>query len=169
MNFSKTFRLFRWFGKFPSSGLRGRDFWFENRQNPSHPRDFSVVWRLSNFGRALSISHVNYWELWLIGLEEPWNSKIKIFLKRNQPLIENFWSYIDRIWLKKIRNIFRKFSKIFRIFWKLFVRFVLSKIFPEIGRAETIRLVQKSSNFELSSRFFGRLKTETKVLRKHYY
>ena len=56
----------------------------------------------------------------------------------------------------------RKFSKNFRIFWKLFVRFVLSKIFPEIGRAETIRLVQKSSNFELSSRFFGRLKTETK-------
>ena len=43
-------------------------------------------------------------------------------------------------------------------FRNLFVRFVLSKIFPEIGRAKTIRFVQKSSNFELSSRFFGRLK-----------
>ena len=43
-------------------------------------------------------------------------------------------------------------------FRKLFVRFVLSKNFPEIGRAETIRLVRTSSNFELSSRFFGGLK-----------
>ena len=43
-----------------------RSFWSENRQNPSHPRDFSVVWRFSIFGRALSISHVNYWELWLV-------------------------------------------------------------------------------------------------------
>ena len=60
--------------------------------------------------------------------------------------------------LKRKEKATNFFSKIFRIFRKLFVRFVLSKIFPEIGRAETIRLVQKSSNFELSSRFFGRLK-----------
>ena len=31
-----------------------RFFWSENHQNPSHPRDFSVVWRFSIFGRALS-------------------------------------------------------------------------------------------------------------------
>ena len=54
------------------------------------------------------------------------------------------------------------FERIFKKIRKLFVHFVLSKYFREIGRAETIRLVQKSSNFELSSRFFGRLKTETK-------
>ena len=71
---------------------------------------------------------------------------------------------------KILRKIFpENFRIFFEFFKKLFVRFVLSKIFLEIGRAETIRLVHKSSNFELSSRFFGRLKTETKVLRKHYY
>ena len=52
----------------------------------------------------------------------------------------------------------RIFSTIFRIFRKLFVNFVLSNFFPEIGHAEMIRLVHKSSNFELSPRFFGRLK-----------
>ena len=46
---------------------------------------------------------------------------------------------------------FEFFSTIFRIFRKLFVNFVLSKIFPEIGGAETIRLVQKSSKSEPSS------------------
>ena len=50
------------------------------------------------------------------------------------------------------------FSNFFRIFRKLFLRFVRLKNFPEIGRAETICLVQISSNFELSSRFFGCLK-----------
>ena len=53
---------------------------------------------------------------------------------------------------------FRFFSIFLRIFRKLFVGFILSNIFPEIDGAETIRLVRKSSNFELSSRFFGRLK-----------
>ena len=57
----------------------------------------------------------------------------------------------------RVSGYFFNFSN-FRIFQKLFVRFVLSKIFPEMGYAETIRLVQKSSNFELSSRFFGPLK-----------
>ena len=69
---------------------------------------------------------------------------------------------------KNFPKNFSNFFLNFRIFRKLFVRFVRSMFFPEIGRAETIRLVQKSSNFELSSRFFGRLKTETKVLRKHF-
>ena len=53
---------------------------------------------------------------------------------------------------------FRFVSKSFQIFRNIFVRFVLSKIFQKIGRAETIRLVRKSSKSELSSRFFGRLK-----------
>ena len=84
-----------------------------------------------------------------------------------------FWkNFRNHETIEKFSKNFEKFSKIFskkilknfRIFRKLFVRFVRSKIFPEIGRAETIRLVQKSSNFELSSRFFGRLKTETKRL-----
>ena len=38
---------------------------------------------------------------------------------------------------------------------------MISKFLPEIGRAETIHLVRKSSNFEPSSRFFGRLKIWT--------
>ena len=38
---------------------------------------------------------------------------------------------------------------------------MISKIFPEIGRAETIHLVRKSSNSEPSSWFFGRLKIWT--------
>ena len=60
---------------------------------------------------------------------------------------------------KKNPNFFsKKILKIFRIFRKLFGRFVRSKNFPEIGRAETIRLVQKSSKSEPSPPFFGRLK-----------
>ena len=54
--------------------------------------------------------------------------------------------------------MFENFSKNFRIFRKLFVRSVFLKHFPEIGGAETIRLVRKSLNFELSSRFFDRSK-----------
>ena len=42
--------------------------------------------------------------------------------------------------------------------WKSFPRHSASKTNQETGRAETFRLVQKSSNFELSSRFFGCLK-----------
>ena len=68
-------------------------------------------------------------------------------------------NFFQNFFRKKIRFFFENF----RIFRKIFVHFVRSKNFPEIGRAETIRLVQKSSNFELSSRFFGRLKTETKA------
>ena len=67
--------------------------------------------------------------------------------------------------VKIFRKVFRNF---FRIFFDCFENFSyvsFFQIFPEIGRAETIRLVQKSSNFELSSRFFGRLKTETKPSR----
>ena len=55
----------------------------------------------------------------------------------------------------------KKIRKFFEVFRKLFDCFVISKIFPEIGRAETIHLVRKSSNFEPSSRFFGRLKIWT--------
>ena len=46
-------------------------------------------------------------------------------------------------------------------FSKFFENFSIVSWFqkiPEIGRAETIHLVQKSSNFELSSRFSGCLK-----------
>ena len=50
------------------------------------------------------------------------------------------------------------FSKTFRSFSKTFGLLGPFETFPEIGRAETIHLVRKSSNFELSSRFFGRLK-----------
>ena len=57
--------------------------------------------------------------------------------------------------MKSYEKLFRFFFENFR---KLFVRSVLLKIFPEIGGAETIRFVRKLSNFELSSRFFGRLK-----------
>ena len=55
-------------------------------------------------------------------------------------------------------KIFEKFSKKFctnRSFVRLLVR---SKIFQILVRADAIDLVQKSSNFEPSSRFFGRLK-----------
>ena len=53
---------------------------------------------------------------------------------------------------------FEKFSQNFctnRSFVRLLVR---SKIFQILVRADAIDLVQKSSNFEPSSRFFGRLK-----------
>ena len=67
--------------------------------------------------------------------------------------------------LHRSKNVSKHLSKIFRnffeVFRKLFDCFVISKIFPEIGRAETIHLVRKSSNFEPSSRFFGRLKIWT--------
>ena len=59
---------------------------------------------------------------------------------------------------RKFRKIFEKFSKKFctnRSFVRLLVR---SKIFQILVRADAIDLVQKSSNFEPSSRFFGRLK-----------
>ena len=59
---------------------------------------------------------------------------------------------------KNFRKKFRKFCEVFR---KLFDCFVISIFFSEIGRAETIHLVRKSSNFEPSSRFFGRLKIWT--------
>ena len=72
---------------------------------------------------------------------------------RRDLFLENFW---------KNETNEKFFRKKIQIFEKLFVRFVLSKLFPEIGGAQTIRLVQKSSNFELSSWFFGRLTTETK-------
>ena len=66
-NFSGTFCLFRSFVFCFIKQLASLQlFWSENRQNPSHPRDFSAVWRFSIFGRALSISHINYWELPLI-------------------------------------------------------------------------------------------------------
>ena len=58
----------------------------------------------------------------------------------------------------KFRRIFENFSKIFctnRSFVRSLVR---SKIFQILVRADAIDLVQKSSNFEPSSRFFGRLK-----------
>jgi len=47
---------------------------------------------------------------------------------------------------RKAKNLIdsEEYSKIFQLFRKLFVRFVLSTIFPAIGRAETIRLVRKS-------------------------
>ena len=57
-----------------------------------------------------------------------------------------------------LRGSRRKFSKNFcinRSFVRLLVR---SKIFQILVRADAIDLVQKSSNFEPSSRFFGRLK-----------
>ena len=84
----------------------------------------------------------------------------KKFEKNSKKFSKNFSENFSK---KKLKN--------FRIFRKLFVRFVRSKIFPEIGRAETIRLVQKSSNFEPSSRFFGRLKTESSETKSHslYY
>ena len=86
-NFSIIFRIFGNFSfvsivrKFFIKQLASlRLFWSEFRENPSHPRDYSAVWRFSFFGRALSISHVNYWELWLS----------KIIIKKN-------WSFfIDR-------------------------------------------------------------------------
>ena len=47
-------------------------------------------------------------------------------------------------------------------FFEFFENFSFVSFFrkqnPVIGRVETIRLVQKSSNFKLSSQFFGRLK-----------
>ena len=52
-------------------------------------------------------------------------------------------------------------------FQKLIDRFVLSKNFPQTGRAETIRLVRKSLNFELSSRFFDRLKLGLRFFEKN--
>ena len=82
---------------------------------------------------------------------------------RNHETIEKFSKNFKKI----SKKFLKKFLKKFRIFRKLFVRFVRSKIFPEIGRAETIRLVQKSSNFEPSSRFFGRLKTESSETKVH--
>ena len=66
--------------------------------------------------------------------------------------------------IEKIFDLFLNFSKFkkVRFFFEFFKNFsfvsFFRTFFPEIGRAETIRLVQKSSNFELSSRFFGRLK-----------
>ena len=86
---------------------------------------------------------------------------------RNHETIEKFSKNFENF----SKNCSKIFLKNFRIFRKLFVRFVRSKIFPEIGRAETIRLVQKSSNFEPSSRFFGRLKTESSETKSHslYY
>ena len=59
-------------------------------------------------------------------------------------------------------SIFRIFRNkkliIFRIFRELFVRFVRSKNFHETAWVAAIFLVRKSSKFEPSSRFFGRLK-----------
>ena len=61
-----------------------------------------------------------------------------------------------RLHRSKIFSIF--FRKFFKVFRKLFDCLVISKFFSEIGRVETIHLVRKSSNFESSLRFFGRLK-----------
>ena len=99
------------------------------------------------------------------------SSRRDLFLEKfsNERNVRKVFEKFEKFSKKFSKNFSKKVLKIFRIFRKLFVHFVRTKIFPEIGRAETIRLVQKSSNFELSSRFFGRLKTETKVLRKHYY
>ena len=57
-----------------------------------------------------------------------------------------------------IGDLFSDFFRKNLNFSILFVRFVLSIFFPEIGRAETNRFVQKSSISELPARFFGRLK-----------
>ena len=70
-------------------------------------------------------------------------------------------TYIIRIWSKFFRKIFEFFFENFSIFLKTFRMFRSFEIFPEMGRAETIRLVRKSSNFELSSRFSDRLKIFT--------
>ena len=83
--------------------------------------------------------------------------------RNEQKVFEKFENFSNSF----SKNFSKIFLKNFRIFRKLFVRFVRSKIFPEIGRAETIRLVQKSSNFEPSSRFFGRLKTESSETKVH--
>ena len=59
------------------------------------------------------------------------------------------------------RNFLICFSKIFYLLWLFgsFVRLLVRlKIFRKIVRADAIDLVQKSSNFKPSLRFFGRLK-----------
>ena len=54
--------------------------------------------------------------------------------------------------------LFRKCFVCFVCLVRLFARLFVRKFFEKIVRADAINLVQKSSNFEPSSRFFDRLK-----------
>ena len=93
-----------------------------------------------------------------VGMSVPFMAEIRVWSIWRCEIISSITTAL-KFWLPKIvQKNSKMFSKIFRIFRKLFVSFVLSKISPEKGRAETIRLVRKLSKSELSSRFFGRLK-----------